>query len=138
VRLGALQSIGRSQEMAEQVASVTLNQKERHEFALSAKRSCIVSQEQNAGNRAIGVSTEQIQSFCDCVATGLSGVLDIEEARYFVAHGTAPASFQGKINGMQLKCSVSALRKIQLRHEHAGRSPPQRYPNSASISSCEA
>ena len=85
--------------------------KEKEDFVRSAKFGCEQKQRSNPLTAKIGFSDAKIVAYCDCYAAGASEALTIEELRYFVSNGKAPASFNDKAMMLGQLCGTEVLNK---------------------------
>lgn len=85
--------------------------REKQDFLRSAKFGCEQKQRSNPLTARIGLSDAKIVAYCDCYAAGASESLTMEELRYFVSNGKAPASFNDKAMMLGQFCGTEVLNK---------------------------
>jgi hypothetical protein len=84
---------------------------QRTEFVSGVKSLCIKTQRQADINRQLGATDQQITAYCNCYATQVSRVVEMEELRYYARNGKMPETFARKIPAVYQACSASALKK---------------------------
>jgi hypothetical protein len=62
-------------------------------------------------NRQLGVTDKQIVAYCDCYATYVLRVVEMEELRYYARNGKIPETFARKLPAAYQACSSKSLRK---------------------------
>src|ERR1700733_9644288 len=58
--------VDRDQRIGDATRTLELTDKDRTEFQIGAKQGCVESQRQNDINRKVGVTNEQINTYCTC------------------------------------------------------------------------
>jgi flagellar basal body-associated protein FliL len=90
-------------------AAIDLNEKGRNEVWKGAKEGCVSTQRQSNLNRAVGITNQQIETYCTCFADALVKTVTVDEIRYVATNGKQPDSLQDKVLQAGPKCSSVAL-----------------------------
>jgi hypothetical protein len=112
--VGGLQHVShqfdREQEMSKLVSAPTLAGKDRDDFFHGTKLSCVDDQQKNELNRRVGVTDQQIDTYCECIADSVTTQVLTNEIKFIVQTGKQPDSLKEKIVQSSVMCSRSVLR----------------------------
>jgi hypothetical protein len=80
--------------------------KEIAEFKDGALRRCLTEQKESPLNQQAGITIEQINRFCECIAAGAAESITVDEIRSMVS-GIRPPSLREKMDRITLSCAES-------------------------------
>jgi hypothetical protein len=103
------QRFDREQEISKLVSTPTLAGKDRDVFFQSTKRGCVDDQRKNELNRRFGVSDQQIETYCDCIADNITKQVLTDEIKIIAQTGKQPESLKEKIAQSATMCNHSVL-----------------------------
>ena len=103
---------GREEKITAELGHSAFSPAEQAEFISSVKSGCIKTQQQADLNRQLGVTDRQIVAHCDCYATYVSRVVEMEELRYYARNGKMPETFARKLPAAYQACSKQLSQRM--------------------------
>jgi hypothetical protein len=93
--------------------------KERDEFVAGALETCTAQHNKSEFNRQIGITDQEISTYCNCYANALVKVITVGEIRNLIKNGKALDSLQQKIALTDTVCTAEAFPNLPAEDAHS-------------------